>query len=72
MIPFDNTRYAQQLKAISNPPLLLYVTGNVDILNDTQIAMVSSCYPTAYGLNNAFGFTKQLSHYGIIITSGFA
>jgi DNA processing protein len=72
IISFDDPRYPQQLKTISSPPLLLYVKGNADILNDPQIAMVGSRHPTAYGRNNAFEFAKQLSQYGIIVTSGLA
>jgi len=64
--------YPRQLKQIDNPPPLLYVHGNLSILNDPQIAVVGSRSPTQSGLSAAYDFSKYLGATGLCITSGLA
>ena len=64
--------YPALLKQISNPPPLLFVQGNISILNDPQLAVVGSRNPTQGGLSNTYEFAKFLGNSGLCITSGLA
>ncbi len=68
---FDK-EYPYLLREIDNPPLVLYVTGNKNILNNASIAIVGSRKSTAYGNSMADKFSYQLSTNGFVITSGLA
>jgi DNA processing protein len=71
VVPFNDPRFPVSLRG-SRPPLLLYVAGNVDVLNDPQLAIVGSRNPTAQGLETAHEFAEQLAARGLVITSGLA
>jgi len=64
--------YPQQLKEIPDPPPILFIRGNPDILSSPQIAMVGSRNPSSLGKETAFNFAKILSQSGFVITSGLA
>lgn len=72
IICYDSPHYPQLLKEISNPPLLLYLQGNISLLNNPQIAIVGSRSCTPYGQEKAYQFAQQLSATGFTITSGLA
>ncbi|WPE16415.1 DNA-processing protein DprA [Candidatus Thioglobus autotrophicus] len=65
-------RYPSQLKTISDPPPILYVRGDVDCLQDPQLAIVGSRNPTTGGEQNAQQFAADLAKLGLVITSGMA
>jgi len=67
-----NPHYPSRLKEIHSAPALLFIKGNIDILNTPQIAIVGSRNPSADGRNTAFQFAEDLSQYGLVITSGLA
>lgn len=60
------------LKQIDACPLLLFVDGDIKILNTLQLSMVGSRKPTAAGKRIAYEFAIKLSEKGFIITSGLA
>lgn len=64
--------YPTTLLEISQPPLLLFVAGNVALLNRPQLAMVGSRSPSVDGKNLARQFAAKLSQSGLIVTSGLA
>jgi DNA processing protein len=64
--------YPSLLQEISDPPPLLYLHGNIDILQEPQLAMVGSRNPTAAGRQTAIDFARHLSAAGLVITSGLA
>lgn len=68
----DDPRYPPLLRDLPDPPLLLYVLGNVDVLSDPQLAMVGSRNPSPQGRDNAVAFAKVLAESGLTITSGLA
>ena len=53
-------------------PIALYVAGNVDILNDPQLAIVGSRNPTPQGKETAEELSEYLAARGLVITSGLA
>jgi DNA processing protein len=72
VITFNDTNYPSQLKEIADPPPVLFVRGNPDLLALPQIAIVGSRNPSSIGEETAFNFAKTLSRHGFVITSGLA
>ncbi|EWH10933.1 DNA protecting protein DprA [Catenovulum agarivorans DS-2] len=72
IIHWQHPAYPEQLKQIASAPLVLYAIGDIDLLQQTQVAMVGSRHASHYGADNAFAFAKDLAARGIIVTSGFA
>ncbi len=68
----DDSAYPAQLKEISDPPYALFYIGDIDYLQQTQLAMVGSRTPTIAGKQTAESFAHHLSDAGITITSGLA
>lgn len=68
---YASSLYPEQLKKIADPPLLLYVKGELAILRKRQLAIVGSRNPSNEGRNIAFEFANLLSE-NFIITSGLA
>jgi DNA processing protein len=64
--------YPALLKQIDSPPPILYVHGNLSIINDPQLAIVGSRNPTQSGMTSAYDFAKYLGQTGLCITSGLA
>lgn len=64
--------YPPQLLEIPDPPILLYVKGRVDLLNQRTIAIVGSRNATPQGIANAEHFARSLSAAGVTIVSGLA
>ena len=72
LIAIDHPRYPENLKEISDPPVLLFVTGDPEVLSTPQVAMVGSRNPTAGGIENAERFAAELAGRGLCVTSGLA
>jgi len=72
LITLKNNHYPALLKEISSPPVVLFVHGNINLLNQMQIAIVGSRNPTYYGTESAHFFSNQLAQFGFVITSGLA
>lgn len=64
--------YPQQLRAIDDPPAVLYVHGDPEVLLTNQLGMVGSRTPTAQGKENAKQFAAHMAQQGLVITSGLA
>lgn len=72
VVTLDCEDYPKLLKQTSNPPPLLYVHGDLSVLNDPQLAIVGSRSPTQGGLSAAYDFSRYLGQTGLCITSGLA
>lgn len=72
IIVYDSDLYPTLLKTIYDPPLVLFIKGNAELLNKNQIAMVGSRSATVNGRETATSFAKQLVSTDIVITSGLA
>ena len=72
IITLQDERYPAQLKDLNDAPPLLYVRGDTDYLNRSQLAIVGTRNPTASGRNTAKEFANHLADAGITITSGLA
>ena len=64
--------YPPRLKEIYDPPVVLYVRGNSDVLLQPGIAMVGTRHPTPYGSGMAERPGCDLAKQGLVIISGMA
>lgn len=72
VLTLTDPRYPPQLADIHAAPPLLYVRGDVRLLAEPQIAIVGSRNPTPSGIEITQEFARQLTSYGLVITSGLA
>jgi DNA processing protein len=72
LITFWDDRYPPFLRKIADPPILLFVRGNSDVLNGAKLAIVGTRTPSSYGKMMAERFAKELISYDLTIVSGLA
>jgi DNA processing protein len=72
VISSDDLCYPPRLKEIYDPPLVLYVRGNPEVLTQPGIAMVGTRHPTPYGTGMAERLASDLATQGLVIISGMA
>ena len=72
IVCLDEAAYPAQLKQIYDPPLVLYIRGNVDAITQPGIAVVGTRHPTPYGLGMAERLACDLATRGLVIFSGLA
>ena len=71
IVCLDDSTYPAQLGQIYDPPLILYVRGNVEAIAQPGIAVVGTRHPTPYGLGMAERLACDLANRGLVI-SGLA
>jgi DNA processing protein len=64
--------YPELLRAIHDPPVLLYVKGPLDWSRFTGVAVVGTRFPTSTGRQVAESLSEQLSEAGLTVVSGLA
>ena len=72
LVTFDDPRYPPALAEIPDPPLLLYVSGRVELLAQPLIAVVGSRNASVQGRVDAESFAAALSGAGLCVVSGLA
>jgi DNA processing protein len=72
VISMEDSSYPPHLREIYDPPVVLYVRGNVDLLSKPGIAMVGTRHPTPYGSGMAERLAYDLAAQGLVIISGMA
>ncbi len=73
ILTWDHPEYPKLLREIpGDGPPLLFVAGNLSLLNSPQIAVVGSRQPTPTGREIAHELSKTLSNRSFTITSGLA
>lgn len=72
IIPLGDESYPANLKEIPDPPMVLYVKGNIPENIALSVAMVGSRKASLYGLSVAQQFAGQLASAGMNIVSGMA
>jgi DNA processing protein len=68
----DDEAWPARLSEIYDPPLVLYVRGNVEALARPGIAIVGTRHPTPYGIGMAERLSCDLASRGLTIISGMA
>jgi DNA processing protein len=72
LVTWSDTDYPALLRQIADPPMVLYVHGQRELLARPQIAIVGSRNPTALGRQTASAFARTLTESGLTVTSGLA
>lgn len=72
IISSNDLNYPEQLHPYQEHIPLLFVKGNVERLQQPQIAMVGSRTPSPHGSKVAFDFADYFCQSGYVITSGLA
>ena len=72
LVTWDETEYPRLLTQIYDPPPLLYVRGNVEVLGRHAISMVGTRRPTPYGNQITERLARDLAERGLVIVSGLA
>jgi DNA processing protein len=67
----DST-YPEMLRQIYDPPIVLYVKGELNSKDKNSIAMVGSRQTTHYGIEVARKLAYQLAYVGVTVVSGGA
>jgi len=71
LIP-DDPAYPENLKNIPDPPIVLYVKGELKEQDKLSLAIVGSRRASFYGLSSAEKFAAALSACGFAVVSGMA
>lgn len=72
IIKKEDKNYPEQLKNIKQPPEVLYILGNEDLLKKPSLAIVGSRHCSEYGIKYTKQFAKEIAEQGITIISGLA
>lgn len=72
LLMWDDPSYPALLAELPDAPPLLFVEGDVSLLERPQLAMVGSRRASRAGLDNALSFARSLARAGFVITSGLA
>ncbi len=72
VLAIDDERYPPLLRAIHDPPPLLYVRGDPAVLLEAQLAVVGSRRASPAGLRVAQALSEELASAGLHICSGLA
>lgn len=72
IILLHDPNYPTLLKQIPDPPPILYAKGNIDLLNQPQMAIVGARRASQGGNQTAYNYAKALGENGLVITSGLA
>src|ERR1035437_7212451 len=68
----SDENYPPSLREIYDPPLVLYVKGELTAKDKNAVAMVGSRMTTHYGLETARKLAYQLAYTGVTVVSGGA
>jgi DNA processing protein len=72
LVTLDDTSYPWRLGEIYDPPLALFVRGELRPEDEHAVAIVGTRRPTPYGLRMAEKIARELAARGITVVSGLA
>ena len=72
LVNWKEPEYPQALLQIYDPPVLLYVRGDAQVLNSPSLSIVGTRRPTVYGSQMAERMGRDLASRGLTIVSGLA
>jgi len=72
LLNWTEPEYQQWLLQIYNPPVLLYVRGDPQVLNLPSLSIVGTRRPTLYGTQMAQRLGRELAARRLVIVSGMA
>jgi DNA processing protein len=72
MVPYIDAHYPPRLRALADPPPLLYVKGAIDAADEKAVAVVGSRSASEYGRKVAREISRGLAYWGFTVVSGMA
>src|SRR5256885_14518182 len=72
LLNWTEPEYPPSLLQIYDPPVLLYVRGDTQVLNQPAVSIVGTRRPTLYGTQMAERLGRELAARGLVIISGLA
>ena len=72
LITLFDARYPALLREIHDPPIAVFVKGNLSVLQEPKVAMVGSRRPTPVGTRLCNTLSGGLAELGVVVTSGMA
>ena len=72
IIKIDDKDYPEKLRKIKNPPKILYLEGNKELIYTNIISIVGTRLCSKYGIETTKEFVKVLVKHDITIASGLA
>ena len=72
ILTLDDARYPKRLLDLSDPPLLIYVAGDPQLLSSAALAIVGSRHASAAGLLQAGLMAQACTQAGLSVLSGLA
>lgn len=72
LVTLEDTAFPTRLAEIYDPPLVLFVRGELRPEDENCVAIVGTRRPTPYGLRMAEKFGRELAARGITVVSGMA
>ncbi|MGA2301455.1 MAG: DNA-processing protein DprA [Candidatus Acidiferrum sp.] len=72
LVNWKEPEYPQALLQIYDPPVMLYVQGDAQVLNSPSLSIVGTRRPTVYGSQMAERMGRELAARGLTIVSGLA
>lgn len=71
-LTYKDEAYPERLRQIFDPPALLWIRGDIELLSKPSIAVVGTRHPTPYGSGMAEMLSRDLAGRNIVILSGMA
>lgn len=71
-VTLGDPEYPDRLREIYDPPPILWVRGDLDLLDKAGIAVVGTRHPSPYGSGMAEMLSRDLAVRGLVIQSGMA
>ena len=72
LLSVESSAYPALLREISDPPVMLFISGEPSLLKNPQLAIVGSRRSTPAALNTGRRWSGELATAGLVITSGLA
>jgi DNA processing protein len=72
ILPYYSHSFPEQLRQIKQPPLILYVKGEIKTSDMLSVAFVGARRCTEYGRSISRNFSGELASLGVTIVSGLA
>jgi len=69
---WNDEDYPTLLKEMPDPPAVLFIRGDRNLLDSLQVAMVGTRNPSPMAMKTARAFAKSFADFGLTVTSGLA